>query len=172
MKKILSIVVVGLMVFMGSIVSIQSGSTAGATVLFLNNTSPQTSCTNNSPPNTPVISGPTKGKHDTSYKFNFTSTDPDGDNVSYWIEWGDGCPSSGWLGPYPSGHMITVAHVFPKGTWNISCKAQDIYNATSGWGYLKVSMPASNTLPPMGFFERLLAWFPNVFPILRHLLGY
>lgn len=172
MKKILSIVVVGLMVFMGSIVSIQSGSTASAAVLFLNNASPQTSYTNNSPPSIPVITGQTKGKFDVSYNFTFTSTDPDGDNVFYWIEWGDGCPSSGWLGPYPSGHTITVAHIFPKGTWTVSCQAKDVYNATSDWGTLKVSMPLSLNMPPHGLWERLLARFPNAFPILRHLLGY
>jgi hypothetical protein len=169
MKKVLSIAVVGLMVFMGSVISIQHTS---ATVVSVKNTPSPMSMMNNSPPSTPVINGPAKGKHDVSYNFTFTSTDPDGDNVYYLIEWGDGCPSPGWLGPYPSGQTVTVAHTFPRGTWTISCQAKDIYNATSDWGTLKVSMPLSNTLPPMGFFAKLLARFPNAFPILRHLLGW
>jgi hypothetical protein len=172
MKKILSIIIVGLMVFMGSMVSIQHGSTASATMLLAKNTSPQTSYTNNSPPSTPVISGPATGKHNVNYNFTFTSTDPDGDNVFYYIEWGDGCPSIVWLGPFPSGQTITANHTFARGTWTISCQAMDIHNATSDWGTLKVSMPLSNALPPMGFLERLLARFPNAFPVLRHLLSW
>jgi hypothetical protein len=169
MKKILSIIVVGLMVFMGSAASIQHAS---AVVLSVKNTPSQMSMMNNSPPTTPVITGPANGKHDVSYNFTFTSTDPDGDNVFLWIEWGDGCPSSGWLGPYHPGEPVLVAHTFPKGTWTISCQAKDIYNATSDWGTLKVSMPLSNALPHMGFLENLLARFPNAFPILRHLLSW
>jgi hypothetical protein len=168
MKKVLSIIVVGLMVFMGSVVSIQHTTAA---VLLVKNTPSQTSMMNNSPPSPPVISGPATGKHDVSYNFTFTSTDPDGDNVYYWIEWGDGCPSSGWLGPYPSGQTITVAHIFPRGTWTISCQAKDIYNATSDWGTLKVSMPLSLNLPSNGFLEWLLARFPHAFPVLRLLLA-
>ena len=168
MKKILSIIVVGLMVFMGSVISIQHTSAA---VVFVKNTPSPISMMNNSPPSTPVIGGPAKGKHDTSYNFTFTSTDPDGDNVYYFIDWGDGCPSSGWLGPSPSGHTISVAHTFPRGTFNISCQAKDIYNATSDWGTLKVSMPLALNLPSNGLWERLFARFPHAFPILRYLLG-
>jgi hypothetical protein len=120
MKKVLSIAVVGLMVFMGIVVSIQHTS---AVVVLVKNTPSLMNTMNNSPPSAPVITGQTKGKHDVGYNFTFTSTDPDGDNIYYWIEWGDGCPSSGWLGPYPSGHTITVVHTFPKGTWTISCQA-------------------------------------------------
>jgi hypothetical protein len=126
---------------------------------------------NNSPPSIPVITGQTKGKHDVGYNFTFTSTDPDGDNVYYWIEWGDGCPSAGWLGPYPSGQTITVDHAFPKGTWTISCQAKDIYNATSDWGNLTVTMALSSSLPSNGFLEWLFAWFPHAFPVLRSLVG-
>jgi hypothetical protein len=172
MKKILSFMVVGLMVYMGSAVNIQHGSIVSAAVLFVNHPSPQMGYANNSPPSNPVITGQTKGKHDVSYNFTFTSTDPDGDNVSYWIEWGDGCPSAGWLGLYPSGQTITVAHIFPKGTWTVECKAKDIHNATSGWGTLKVSMPLTLNMPSHGLWERLLAWFPHAFPILRYLLGW
>jgi len=169
MKKVLSIIVVGLMVFMGSAISIQHTTAA---VVLVKNTPSQTSMMNNSPPSTPVISGPANGKHGVDYNFTFTSTDPDGDNVFYYIEWGDGCPSVAWLGPFPSGQTITANHTFPRGTWTISCRAEDIYNATSDWGQLKVTMSLSNALPPMGFFEKLLARFPNAFPILRHLLGW
>ena len=154
---------------MGSAISIQH--TTAAVVLVKNTPSPM-SMMNNSPPSAPVISGPANGKHGVSYNFTFTSTDPDGDNVFYYIDWGDGCPSVIWLGPFPSGQTITVNHTFPRGTWTISSRAEDIYNATSDWGQLKVTMPLSNALPPMGFFAKLLARFPNAFPVLRHLLGW
>jgi hypothetical protein len=172
MKKILSILIIGLMMFTGFAVSTQHESTASATEVFVKNMQPQTSFMNNSPPSTPVINGPATGKYNVGYNFTFTSTDPDNDNVYYWIEWGDGCPSVGWLGPYPSGQTITVSHIFPRGTWTVSCQAKDIYNATSGWGNLTVTMALSSNLPSNGFLEWLFARFPYAFPILRSLLGY
>jgi len=170
MKKILSIIIVGLFILMGSAVSIQKESAVSAKSYYAKNAPFTTGNANNSPPSMPVIQGQTKGKHDVMYNFNFSSTDPDGDNVYYWIEWGD-CPSVRWIGPFPSGQVITRNHTFPRGTWTVQCKAKDIYNATSDWGTLKVTMPLSNDLPSMGFLERLLAWFPNAFPIVRYLLG-
>lgn len=125
----------------------------------------------NSPPNTPNIDGQTNGKAGTPYDYTFLTTDPDGDDIYYWIQWGDGCPAVEWIGPYASGELVTVSHTFEsKGTFTISAKAKDIYNAESDWGTLDVTMPksrpVSNTL-----FLRLLERFPHAFPILRHLLG-
>ncbi|MFX0202258.1 MAG: FG-GAP repeat domain-containing protein, partial [Candidatus Hodarchaeota archaeon] len=42
------------------------------------------------PPNPPIIDGPPSGKAGNPYTYTFTSTDPDGDDVSYYIKWGDG----------------------------------------------------------------------------------
>ncbi len=171
MKKGITIIVVGLVVLMGSSLWAHQGTNVAATPLVKNMTL-QNSALNNSPPTAPVIGGETNGKPNVGYNYTFASTDPDGDNVYYFIEWGDGCPSSGWLGPYPSGQTIIVAHTFPRGTWTISCQAKDIYNATSDFGTLKVVMPLSLGVPSNGFLALLFARFPQAFPILRLLLGF
>lgn len=97
--------------------------------------------TTNNPANKPAITGPTSGKVGISYNYNVSSTDPDSDNIYYYVNWGDST-SSGWLGPYISGEMVTVSHTWSqKGTYTIRAKATDVYGAESDWGYLEVTMP-------------------------------
>ncbi|KAA0001587.1 MAG: hypothetical protein FE048_05275, partial [Thermoplasmata archaeon] len=50
----------------------------------------------NNPPDAPSIIGPTEGKIRTEYEYTFVATDPDGDDVYYWIQWGEGCPVVEW----------------------------------------------------------------------------
>ena len=126
----------------------------------------------NQPPSTPTITGPAQGKINVETDYNFTATDPDGDNIMYFIEWGDGT-NSGWIGPYPSGDIVTKSHTWStKGTYTIKAKAKDATGAESGWGQLSVTMPFSYNQPFMQFWMKLLERFPHAFPILRHLLGY
>ena len=124
------------------------------------------------PPDTPTIDGPTSGKGGVEYGYTFTSTDPNGDNVYYYIEWGDN-DTEEWIGPYNSDEEITVNHSWSEeGTYMIKAKAEDIYGLESDWGTLEVTMPKSKTIH---FNFNLLSWlferFPNAFPILRYMLG-
>jgi hypothetical protein len=126
----------------------------------------------NSSPETPTVDGPSSGKAGVSYNYNFIAIDPDGDEVSYYIDWGDN-NTLGWFGPYPSGQIVTVSHTFlEKGTFTIRCQAKDSYGSLSDWGQLSVTMPCSYNIPMQWFGERLFERFPNAFPILRHLWGY
>jgi outer membrane protein assembly factor BamB len=125
----------------------------------------------NKPPDAPDIDGPTNGKAGVEYEYTFTSTDPNGDNIYYRIDWGDNNPEE-WIGPYNSGEEITVNHSWSeRGTNMIKAKAEDIYGLESNWGTLEVTMtknkPFSINLP----FLRFLEQHPHLFPILRHLLG-
>jgi hypothetical protein len=125
----------------------------------------------NQPPAPPTITGPAKGKIKVATEYNFTTTDPDGDKVSYFIDWGDGTNNS--IGPYPSGDIIPQSHTWSKkGDYTIRAKAKDSHGNESGWGTLKVSMPFSYNIPFVSFWERIFERFPNVFSILQHLLGY
>lgn len=100
----------------------------------------------NSPPNTPFITGPTSGKVGETYPYNFVTTDPDGNNVYYYIDWGDDT-NSGWLGPYASDLEKTASHTWSEqGTYTIKIKAKDILDAESDWGTLDVSMPLSQQI--------------------------
>ena len=126
----------------------------------------------NQPPAPPTITGPAKGKIKVATQYNLTTTDPDGDEISYFIDWGDNTNSS-WIGPYPSGDLITKSHTWSKkGTYIIKAKAKDINGNEGDWGQLSVTMPLSYEPPHFRFFEWIFEWFPHAFPILRHLMGY
>jgi len=121
------------------------------------------------PPNTPEISGSTNGKAGEEYDYTFITTDPDGDNVSYWIDWGDD-DNTGWIGPYSSDEEVTLSHTWSEqGTYTIKAKAKDIYDAESNWAELGVSMPKDRAINTP--FKWFLQNHPNLFPVLRYLLG-
>ena len=124
--------------------------------------------TQNEPPEEPEIEGPTSGSAGTSYDFTFTSIDPDGDDVKYYIKWGDG--DSEWTSFVASGTPVTVSHTWDsQGTFTIQAKAKDSENAESGYSTFQVRIPRNKvvTNPFMQLFER----FQNAFPFLRQLLG-
>ena len=125
----------------------------------------------NNPPFKPNIDGPTNGKAGTEYEYTFTTTDSEGDNVYYYIEWGDDIVDGvRWIGPYGSGEEVTINHTWSKrGNYNIKAKAKDALGAESNWGTLYVSMPKNKAFNPL--FLRFLENHPCMFPILRHLLG-
>jgi len=85
------------------------------------------------PPNTPTITGPVEGIAGEEYNYTFKSLDPEGNNVFFYIEWGDG-DFSDWVGPYHSGETCTLSHTWTdKGSYEIRVKAKDIYGAESNW---------------------------------------
>ena len=88
----------------------------------------------NSPPNQPYQSdGPTDGLVGINYEYTFTATDPDDDNISYYVDWGDE-NFSGWTELHPSGESITLSHNWGiEGTYNISVKVKDEYGLESVW---------------------------------------
>jgi len=126
----------------------------------------------NQPPNSPTITGPAEGKIKVATGYNFTTTNPDSDDVYYFIDWGNGSNIS-WIGPYPSENLVTISHTWSKkGTYIIKTKAKDSNAAESDWGQLSVTMPCSYNIPFQPFLERLFERFPHAFPILRYLLRY
>jgi len=124
--------------------------------------------TANSPPTAPDIDGPTSGKAGVPQTYTFTSTDPDGDDISYYIEWG--CGESETTDFYPSGEPATASHTYVSGTFVISVTAIDINQAESDPSTLSVSMPRNKPVLNM-FFLQFLQRFPHAFPMLRQLLG-
>lgn len=96
--------------------------------------------TDNHAPDAPDIVGPTDLKIGVHYLFLFITTDPEGDNISYYVDWGDGT-NSGWLGPYGSGQDVKMVHTWvEKGNDSIKAKARDNpYGAESNWTYHPIS---------------------------------
>ena len=126
----------------------------------------------NEPPSAPEIIGQINGSEGQSYNYNFVASDPEGQQIYYYIDWGDG-QTIDWIGPYPSGTPQSFIHSWSeRGTYIIQAKAKDIFGAESDWGTLTVTMPYSSAIPFQQFWERFFEQFPNAFPILRHLVGY
>ena len=97
---------------------------------------------NDHPPSDPFISGETHGRTGISYLYKVLATDPDGDDISYYIDWGDNT-SSGWLGPYASGKQIEARHRWTtEGSYNVRVKAKDQTGLESAWATLPITMPA------------------------------
>ena len=80
----------------------------------------------NSAPNKPAPpTGPTSGITNVEYTYSGNTTDPDGEDIYYLFDWGDGT-DSGWLGPYPSGTTVEASHAWSYGgTYNVKLKAKD-----------------------------------------------
>ncbi len=116
-------------------------------------------------PDAPSITGPTSGKKGEEYEYTFVSTDLNGHDVKYYIDWGDG--NEGWTDYYASGVEVTLGHTWSnQGTYNITAKAKDIYDAESEWGELEVTMPM-NQQSQYWWFLQFLQNHPRMFPILR-----
>jgi hypothetical protein len=141
----------------GVIVQCSSGGFSGYRVQTL-------TTLQNTPPITPSIQGPTEGKPNIAYSYTIVTTDPEGDEIFYYVDWGDGTNST-WVGPYLSNENVTVGHTFTKkGTYTIKVQARDVYHATSGWGTLQVTMPAAASL--LRIFHR----FPLICSLIQWLL--
>ncbi len=123
-------------------------------------------------PNAPTITGPASGDAKKPYPYNFVTIDPQSDQVTYIINWGDGTPEE-TAGPAASGTPVQVSHTFAaKGEYPIKAKAKDTGGHESDWGTLTVSMPYEIRSPFQLLLEKLFERFPHAFPILRQLLGY
>ena len=119
-------------------------------------------------PEAPIIDGTANGKAGTSYDYDFTATDPDGDDVKYFIDWGDG--NTEWTGFSASGTPVTVSHTWAeKDTYTITAMAQDEHGLEGPEGTLEVSMPKNYNINLL--FLRFLEQHPHMLPILRYLLG-
>jgi hypothetical protein len=123
--------------------------------------------TENLPPNPPTVSGPLTGKPNTEYDFTLNSVDPNGDDVRFIVDWGDG--DSETTSFTTSGSDLIVSHSWSeKGTYTIRVYAEDVHGATSGetTGQMVIKKSKAINNP----FLNLLESHPNIFPILQKLL--
>ena len=87
----------------------------------------------NSPPNTPSVPlGSDTGLAGTAYSYSTSATDPDGDQVKYTFDWGDG--STDTTGLVDSCATASASHSWNDvGTYEVKVKATDSKGASSGW---------------------------------------
>jgi hypothetical protein len=88
----------------------------------------------NLPPQTPSQpSGIAYGQPEIEYQFSVSTSDPEGDSISYLFDWGD----SGlmvWLGPFASGETCIATHTWDNSDlYQVQVKAKDIHEDESGW---------------------------------------
>jgi hypothetical protein len=130
----------------------------------------------NKPPTIPIISGPKVAGPDVLISFSALSTDPEGSQISYMWDWGDGNFSE-WLGPYESGENAIANYTWTKGgNYSIKVKAKDNRDEESDWSELhNVSIAEQITIinPQVGFLYIQLGLMNNSYlnSNLLNLLG-
>ncbi len=125
----------------------------------------------NHPPNKPSISGPSTGEPGIEYDCTISAIDPDGDQVYFFINWGDGSVED-WDGPYDSDENVNYKHTWTKiDTYLVKVKAKDTNDAESDWSEFEIKI--SNPRIRIKFNYSLFSLFlplTNLFPTLKILL--
>ncbi len=122
----------------------------------------------NTPPDIPTINGPDEGVPNEEYEFTLSADDLQGDNVCFYIDWGDG--TFEWTDLDSAGEEIIVKHIWEsKKSYEIKVKSIDQFCAKGEWGKLEINIPRIKTANDnllMCLFYR----FINSFPILKILM--
>lgn len=120
-------------------------------------------------PSKPTLWGNPSGKTGESYRCEAIAIDPNGDQIYYCFDWGDGSQST-WQGPYSSNHTCEASHIWnEEGNYKIRVKAKDGYDAEGEWSdLLPVSVPKNKATNPIPLY---LENHPHIFSLLRQLPG-
>jgi hypothetical protein len=88
----------------------------------------------NWPPENPLEpTGPDEGITGRIYTFSVNTIDPEGEDVYYQFDWGNGTISD-WYGPYASGTTRSGTHTWmEQGVYDIRAKAKDPEGLESNW---------------------------------------
>ncbi|KYK34025.1 MAG: hypothetical protein AYK22_00905 [Thermoplasmatales archaeon SG8-52-3] len=123
----------------------------------------------NEAPDKPSIDGPTKGVPGINYEYIFSATDPDNDNLEFYIKWGDdNCEE--WIGPYSSGVEFILNHSWEEeGTYSVSVKVRDPYQEESSWVTIQVKIPRYrvNNFLIVNLLERFYNHFKELISIIK-----
>ena len=119
-------------------------------------------------PSAPSITGESSGKPDVEYNYTFVSTDPENDEISYFIDWGDNITID-WTTALPSGQVYTALHTWSEaGNFTINAKAKDIYGAECDWAIFDVSITKSKSyISTLELFPKFFQCFPFFEKILN-----
>ncbi len=146
------------------VVKAQARDSVGQTSNWSSGLTVTVSSGTNQPPNMPAVSGPSKVKVGVTQQFSALTTDPNGDMIQYYFDFGDGT-NSGWTPMVNSGIAAQVSHSWAtKGTYIVKAKARDTSLAESAYGSLTISVPKKYSytpeLPLVHFiWERLMYLF-------------
>jgi hypothetical protein len=121
----------------------------------------------NDPPGAPTITGPNGGKPGTVYTFTFNAVDPDGDDVKYLIDWGDG--TSDTTSFAASGTGVDASHTWAdEGTYTITASTEDSNGLAGPEATKQMNVPRNKAIntPFLNFLQN----HPNMFPMMQMLL--
>jgi len=122
------------------------------------------------PPSKPEITGPSKGSAGQSLTFTFTSEDPQGYELIYYVDWGDGDKTES--DQMPSGETFEASHAWDEdGTYIIKATAKNTGGATSGSTTKTIEIPRARAVNNNYLLLRFFEQHSNLFPIIRYLLG-
>ena len=123
----------------------------------------------NEPPNSPIITGSYNGNVDEEIQFNTSSMDPDGDDVYYYVDWGDNHIDE-WIGPFSSEQQVKLSHSWSgEGDYLIKVKSKDIFYEESEYTTFPISIPKSKTY--ITFLQLIFQQLLPRLPFLNNLLN-
>ncbi len=109
----------------------------------------------NEPPNAAIITGPNSGSIKKLMTFTFVSTDPEGHDVYFAINWGDGFYVP-YTGPYASGEEATFSHAWSEpNEYAISVKVKDGYGGKGPQSSYKINIKKNRAITNPVFFKFL-----------------
>jgi len=124
----------------------------------------------NKSPFAPDIKGPTQGSPGQTLSFTFNADDPEMDDLRFLINWGDG--DSETTGFVESGQNKVVTREYDKqGDYTIKARAEDNYGHIGLEATFTVVIPRNKAITSNILIQKIFERFPNLFPILRYLLG-
>ena len=123
----------------------------------------------NNAPLAPEIDGSIKFKPGVEKSFSFITTDAEGHDVQYYIDWGD-YHYTEWEGTFSSGEIAIFNHTWEEeGEYTIKAKARDILSAESDWSEYEVLVTSTKSTHNT-FYQYLFKKLQNNFPMLKYVL--
>lgn len=118
-------------------------------------------------PSKPIINGPHNCRIDIEYEYTIKSVDPNGNDLYYYLDWGDGNIEE-WIGPYISDEEIIISHKWSQqGTNIIRIKVKNINDKESYWNEYQVAITKNK---PINILHKNLDKYSFLSPELRQII--
>jgi|GEM_PF-6524152 len=130
----------------------------------------------NHPPDDPIITGPSRGKYNVEYSFNFSSRDIDRHDVMFVVNWSDG---EVYRTQYVESEEVLVLNktwvkeslsfrgmLCNEKEFLICAKAIDEFGLESNWSNMSVTVPRTYNNPMFSLLQNFFDWLDEKIPFL------